>query len=199
MFQPLYYLPPSKKRQKEVETWNQLHASTCFHDISQGYSKQQQHLKNVAAHRAVSFRCHSCNLHFLRQLSSIPYILLDIKNYSHLPWPSPPAIPLRKAEAKTEDPASPTSEGSGGVSTTDTRDLEAALRRRNAECARLTEAESHAEAKVRQLEKRLAHYENHESLHLARKMGRKRKKGCFVWEGEKGREEMICISVSMRC
>lgn len=69
-----------------------------------------------------------------------------------------------KAEAKTEDPdpASPTSEGSGGVSTTDTRDLEAALRRRNAECARLTEAESHAEAKVRQLEKRLAHYENHE-------------------------------------
>jgi len=68
-----------------------------------------------------------------------------------------------KAEAKTgSDPASPTSEDSGGVSTADTRDLEAALRRRNAECARLTEAESHAEAKVRQLEKRLAHYENQE-------------------------------------
>ena len=128
-------------------------------------------------------------------ISSIPYIWLDIKNYNHLPSPSPPAIPLRKAEAKTEDPASPTSEGSGGVSTTDTRDLEAALRRRNAECARLTEAESHAEAKVRQLEKRLAHYENHESLIFTRKWGEKTKEGMFCFgggEGEGGNDMYKC-------
>ena len=53
-------------------------------------------------------------------------------------------------------------------------------------CARLTEAESHAEAKVRQLEKRLAHYENHESLHLARKWGEKTKEGMFFFGRRRG-------------
>ena len=76
VFQPLYYLPPSKKGRKTSNSQSpkrlKLETSFMHQPVSMIFSRHKAiktttHFKAVAAQQTVSFRCHSCNLHFLRQ------------------------------------------------------------------------------------------------------------------------------------
>ena len=124
--------------------------------------------------------------------------LLDIKNYNHLPWPSS-RHPPKESRGQDRGPRVPhlgrlrrrfhdRHQGLGGGA--------AAAERGVCPLDGGREPRGGQGASIR--EKAGTLWESWEPS-FRKKNGEKTKEGMFCFGGEKGREEMMCISVSTRC